>query len=518
MGCIVLAIGALFVPAFAVTMPPLLDYPNHYARLWLLAGGAETAPLSAMYDVVWTWPATNIGIDLVAASLGRLIGAERLPPLLLALSSALPVTGAVLLHRRMFGMWSWWQIGFALAGWGMTVLAGFMNFQISLGLALLAVAADPSTLGRRTVAAWAVRALVSAGLLVVHPFGSLFYAILVAAISLGPDLKPLLRWREAAASAGRALLAVAPIAAPVALFVLLTPHMPAQARGEDWLIWRPFDPRYLLNLLLVGVRTYDPLVDLPMLMVLVLTVYRAGRLRRLEAHAGLALAAGGLALLSLAMPEEVGDSFWMDKRLPVMALLTYLVSLNPLAVTAREAAVAACGLLVVTLVRTAAVGGVWIMRQEDIADLQRALAHVPAGAAVLPVEHFPPDEDLGKHVGRFFYGGRTHEHYATLVVPWRQAFAPTLFTTAGKQPVRVRSPWSQISGSDDRPLALDELDQVAPPNYARRWRERFEYVLVVNADMRDRTGAHLPTDLKLIADEGFARLFRVPPPVPAPAP
>ena len=45
-------------------MPPLLDYPNHFARIWLLAGGAGAQPVSGFYAVDWSGAWTNIGIDV----------------------------------------------------------------------------------------------------------------------------------------------------------------------------------------------------------------------------------------------------------------------------------------------------------------------------------------------------------------------------------------------------------------------------------------------------------------------
>src|SRR5258708_3171440 len=43
MASIGIAIATVIVlfPVLSVTVPPILDYPNHYARLWLLSGGAN---------------------------------------------------------------------------------------------------------------------------------------------------------------------------------------------------------------------------------------------------------------------------------------------------------------------------------------------------------------------------------------------------------------------------------------------------------------------------------------------
>ncbi len=51
-------------------------------------------------------------------------------------------------------------------------------------------------------------------------------------------------------------------------------------------------------------------------------------------------------------------------------------------------------------------------------------------------------------------------------------------------------------------------DESAP--YHKLWRERFDYVLLLNADTADKYGSvPLPPELEPVADEGFARLYRI---------
>ncbi len=59
-------------------------------------------------------------------------------------------------------------------------------------------------------------------------------------------------------------------------------------------------------------------------------------------------------------------------------------------------------------------------------------------------------------------------------------------------------------------------------HHLAHWRERFDYVLVLNADMPDGAGPARPVPgLELVADEGFAQLLRIqkqdgPPAAPVP--
>lgn len=129
--------------------------------------------------------------------------------------------------------------------------------------------------------------------------------------------------------------------------------------------------------------------------------------------------------------------------------------------------------------------------------------------------------EWGLSRGDFWQGSQsvgTHWHYPTLAVPWRQAFVPTLFAMRGKQPVRVLPPWDALMVNDALSLSIGALVAEDTADYRWNpathlladWRERFDYALVLNADMPDGAGPVRPVPgLELVADEGFARLYRI---------
>jgi hypothetical protein len=92
---------AIFVAAFQ--FPPILDYPNHYARMWLLAGGIAEPPFNRIYALDWNRTFTNVGIDLAAYWLGPVIGVacyswrsycrRSAPSPCIAACSVAPITG-----------------------------------------------------------------------------------------------------------------------------------------------------------------------------------------------------------------------------------------------------------------------------------------------------------------------------------------------------------------------------------------------------------------------------------------
>lgn len=521
-GLLLLALGAPLVPVALAPMPPLFDYHNHFARLWLLMGGAAQDPLAAMYAVDWSGAATNIGIDLIAVALAGMLDAETLLPALLGVALILPPIGLVILHRAVFGGWHWWQAGFGMLAWNTTALEGFLNFHIGLGLALLAAAADARLRAWPAAAAFTIRAVVAAVALAVHPFAALFYAILLVALALGP--RPFAE--RCAVRLWTAIWAGAAAALPVLLLVLFAPALPgADQAAAQRIMWTGYAPRAKADMLLSAIWTYGLKRDLAFVALFAAPVGWAILRRRLAVHGGLVLAAAAMVVLALVTPAKLAGAWQADARFPAMALLAGIAALRPGTGVLRprvEAALAGA-LVMLACLRAAWILTIWQERRADIAAVERVLAHVPAGAAVLPMEHRfdwelwrpgmvrPP---RGRHVGP---GHPATWHLATLAVPRSHAFAPTLFAARGKQPLRVLPPWDDIAQQDAEIVSAGLLPDPDPDllrrssaDYVQHWRTRFDYLLLLNADLPDAMGGlrELP-ELELVEDAGFARLYRI---------
>ena len=509
---------AVAAPALMVRIPPLLDLPNHYARIWLLAGGVKEGPLSQMYAIDWSSAWTNIGVDLMAQILGTVIPGQALGPMFLAAALVTPPIGAIVLHQRLYGGWRWWQVVMPLTAFATTLLAGFLNYQIGIGLALLAAAADPALQRRSSpVQLLLLRIVIAVALLVVHIFALGFYAALLGGMALGPTLKTVFESKAAFRNALLKVIAVtAAVAIPLLAYRLTAHHVPGEASSET--IWGPTTWQYKLDVLGCAFGTYDNVIDGLFFGSLVAICGFALLRGRLRVHQGLALAALALAAVSLLMPTWAAQTGWIDDRIPIMALLTLMAAVHPDIADAKTARVGmATAMLALVLARAAWIGGIWIERQSDADAIERALAHVPAGASVLPLDHRPSIRGMAHApVGRYFHLGASYYHAYTLSVMERGAFSPLIFTMQGKQPLRVQEPWKDISvpngGRSPTMAVLRKPTRgwltVAP--YIRPWRERFDYALMLNADVLEDVNKEIvPDGMTLVSDEGFARLYRI---------
>src|SRR3984885_3401029 len=93
--------AAAFLPMLLTPIPAMVDYPNHLARMYILAqDGAPDA--NPYYEVAWAlYP--NLAMDLLVPQMARLIGVENATRLFLLLSQLLIVGGALALERVVKG-------------------------------------------------------------------------------------------------------------------------------------------------------------------------------------------------------------------------------------------------------------------------------------------------------------------------------------------------------------------------------------------------------------------------------
>ncbi|MDO6416476.1 hypothetical protein Q4F19_18985 [Sphingomonas sp. BIUV-7] len=500
------------IPILAVPMPLVLDYPNHLARLWLLAGGASEASFPAIYAIDWSASGTNILIDLIAITIGRVVPIGLLGPALLIAALLLPAIGAAMLGRAAFRRWSWWHLFALLPAWGAPLLLGFLNFQIGCGLALIGAAIDARLTGAPGRIAFRIGWAIL--LLVTHPFGLGFHAALLGGLALGPDLPDRFRARSLLIPVGRAIRAVLPAIAVVILFWLVARHPGGASAAPTWLPW-PFRIEALFS----PMQGYGGSIGTVLVALLWGTILIARASDALRVHAGLAIAAALLAGGTLVVPQIAFDTGQLMLRLAEMAWLTWIAAVLPGVGWGRRATSGGAALaLAAVALRTADIGRVWIARQSDAASVAAMLAQVPQGARILPLDQQPQLVPYtGLPIGRALGPLPTYLHLPLLAVPGRHAFLPTLFAYAGKQVVSVRPPYDRIAVREGTLATVDRLGALTPTSpdatfypYLMNW-PCFDFVLVLNADLPNRAGLLRTFGGRIapVADGGFARLYRI---------
>ena len=495
------------LPVVVATMPPIMDFPNHLARIWLMAGGAARAPLDAIYGIDFAKAGANVGVDLAAAALARALPIFAVSKVLVALAFLAPPLGGAVLSRALIGRFHPLQLAFLALTWSTTAIAGFVNFQIGLGLALLFAALQANRLDRGA-ASFALHLTFSTILLFVHPLGLAFYTLIILALLFGAEFDR----RSLRPGLTAALLLAA--ATPVVLSHII---WRTDARSP-WPFWGDaaniVDPVHILTILLSPILSYNLTADLITTLPVVALIVYALVARLAKLHAGLALAAGALFALSPLAPDAIGDGSWLPQRFPIMAALMLLAALQPRAEPRGRLVWAA--LAPPVLGRALWIGWIWLARQNDVAGLMEAMRAMPPGASLITLQQEAADWRAAP-VGRFMIGSpngvrATGRHLGALATIEAQAFVPTLFSVPGQHALVVRPPWRERAvTASSIPYPSQLGTKLAGDPYLKDWRLHFDYVLVLNADLAASSDFE-PTvraGLEPIADRGFAKLYRV---------
>src|ERR1700681_5010278 len=165
---ILILAAALLTPIWVVTFPPLLDYPNHLARSFVLMHLNDPAfTFSKFYRADWgAYP--YLGMDASLAVLGRLFPIETAGRVYLSLC-ALALPGAAWFFLRQAQpkaeASSLWAL---LIAYNVFFLEGFLNFDLSIAVGFLALGFWLRWLAKQSIVRWGAALAVFTVLYFTH--------------------------------------------------------------------------------------------------------------------------------------------------------------------------------------------------------------------------------------------------------------------------------------------------------------------------------------------------------------
>ena len=208
--------AVLLAPLLVVDVPPLLDYPNHLARAFVLASLPGDTILARFYAPHWSI-IPNLALDLIAPPLIHVLPVHVVGRLLIAAAVLLPVLGTVAYNTALGGRW--WSLGVGLVAYNSCLLYGFLNFMISLGLALLLAAGWLRWREDHPGRAITLAVIGAPVLFACHLMGLVFFGLLIG----GAELFRLYQTRNVDLSRAvltRGLVLLLVFAAPLVLYAV----------------------------------------------------------------------------------------------------------------------------------------------------------------------------------------------------------------------------------------------------------------------------------------------------------
>ncbi len=510
------ALGALVLlllaPLVLNGFPPVLDYPNHLARLFILARAGTAPVLDRIYAPHWSI-IPDLGIDLIGPPLIPWLGVFRTGRLLLALALLAPLAGALAYSRLAFRTRLYTPMSAALISYNLFFVLGFMNYLLAVGLALAAgglwirLAARPAWLRAATGACCACT------LFFIHAFGVALFGLLAG----GAEAQWWLARRpgERLSTLHTPAIVLAASFVPPVLLWWLTPR----SAHDVAFGWSLTDKLFDLTSPFASYST-----DAGLAAALVFAILVAAQLgpagRRLAPGALIACAALGLGFAAADFAMAGGD--FVDTRMPLMIAAVLCAAIGPAAspraarrTTPLSLAAAACG-LVLTWWPAARV---WIGPNRPATQLQACIAPVAPGSRVLvAMPRLDPGRVYWRHPppGILAAGDlRIDFQLPALLVIERQAFWPLLFSDPAQHPVIVRRAYRALAAAQGFPPPLASLTAERsilphwPAPYLKDWPSRFDDLLVIDAGAARHLGGFMPGRLKLVDRSAYCALFEI---------
>jgi hypothetical protein len=494
---VTLALIAVF-PLTLVDIPPLADYPNHLARVFILSHLDDIPKLGDYYrDVMSAQP--NLAFDLIVGALARIVPLEVAGRVFSALTILSMAGGVFLLHRAIHGRFSPWSLLAFFFVYNRLYLWGFLAYLFTLGCAIAAFAAWIILRKRPIMRLFAATAMATI-LYLGHLYAFGVYALCIAGYEL------VVLWddrMEFSSALIRSIAGGIQFVPAIYLFLFISPTSAAATMTQWSSVWRKAEG--IVNVVYNYNLTFD-LVCLGIIGALAL----GGILTRHVSIKTLMLVP--LALLTiafLAMPDRLFSSYGADKRLPIAMALIAVAACDWYRQQQNshqqrwQRVIVGC-LMALFVGRIALVTHVWLKSDVVYDEVMETLNRLPNGAKLLVVVVHPEERSL-PDTPMF--------EIANMAIIERNAFVPSLFTypdDAG-QAVAFTDDMEKLAHKTPHHIVLPHtLKQLADdPEFAAHnspFRPdllvQYDFALVVNAEALPGSVA-LPKGRRLASGNNF---------------
>jgi len=407
------------MPVLWPQIPPLVDLPGHMGRYRVELDIVSSNALQRYFEFRWA-VIGNLGIDLLIIPLASAFGVELALKLIVISIPVLTTAGIIWTAREVHGRFvptALFAIPFVFS---YPFNFGFINFSLSMALALLAFALwlrlDDYSHSVRSV----IFVPLSFLLWLVHVFGWGVLGLLVWSAELVKIRDRNSHWTKALVTAARKCL---PLCAPIV----------------PMLLWRSGDAggptAGFLNIgskilaLFSAVRDRWLFWDSIAVGVAVVLLASALFDKHLSFSRRLAIPSAVLALIFVLLPSEVFGSAYADMRLIPFVLMLAVVAIRPRDTTnhATIQRLAVLGTVFVGLRLTGNAVSYWIADNETTSELT-AIKYIAPGSSVLSL--------VGDSCGKIWAMPR-HSHLGSMVIVRKQGFSNDQWQIPGAQLLRV---------------------------------------------------------------------------------
>jgi hypothetical protein len=481
----VLFASIVAIPVVLHPLPPLSDYINHLSRMHVIATIGGDPNLARFYRVDWE-VIPNLMMDMILPALVRVTSIYAAGQAYMIASFVLILSGTFALNRQLLGRWSVLPLAAFPLLYNYVFLVGTMNYVSGIGLSLWALVAWIALRERNLLLRLTVSLLFVAALFFCHLFALGTYGLGLLAFEL-------CRLRVSGSGSWSGPPTVRALSARlfdlVATGLPFLPVLPLLMMSPTWGLRSEISWEFTgkIDGLVYAINVYSHAVASLLAAIVVIAIGFLLYYRALRFHAfGITLLAVG-AVVYMAMPRVIFDTYMADQRLPIslafMVVASAQLDLRHLCLRypfARRSVVAVLTLLLAA--RVLEVQTVWTALSPDTASFRESVELIDRGAKVMVAYADPDGGDDVRNLGLV--------HAACLAVIERSALVTTVFTVIGKQVLHVRADYrDRVDTQDGSPPTIENLVRVVDSNagsddYWRRWTTDYDYLYVLFTNAR----------------------------------
>ncbi len=475
---LVAAAALLIVPLWIVRFPPLLDYPNHLARVFIL-----THINNPIYQFSQYYTATfgfypYLTMDVLLLGLQKLMSlytGGRIVLSLCVLGVPLAAWFFVRQANRDNTSLACWGL---LSGYNIFFLWGFVNWQLSMALVLLVAGLWIRYLVRPTVARWLALLAVVTVLYFTHLQGFGLAGLVVTAYAA-----------LTVKGARRVVLALAQgwaLFVPGGLMHMIT-RLATRETNAAWAMnFHPLSDKW--ERLYFFMQGYSPTLDtITLLVLLACAIAGWWRNREFKWNHPWPAIVGGLFLLYWIFPGYGVN--WAGDDADVRLLPFVFMLLPAVAFVGRRARWLALVACLLFCARSASVIRTFRAEQPELIGMARSFSMTPPNARVLPVIESRDDE--AQH--------RPYAHFWAYGVIERGWFSTYLLTIKNVTTVQVKSNLARPEGFWE--LNYDNND----PDW-EKVAEDYDYVWAFHVPQYNEDIAEIG---EMVYESGDLRLYRI---------
>jgi hypothetical protein len=402
----------LILPIWLVKYPPLVDYPNHLARAFVLHHLHDpNYQFGRFYAADWG-PNPYFLADFLVQIFQYFVGIYVAGKLILTLCIlALPFSVVFFLRRANPGSEYLALWGFAIA-YNLNFLMGFMSFELSISLCFIVVGIWLDYRRSERPMHWLVTFLLTTLLFLTHLGGFVMAGVI------------LILHTAMTAGIGKRVFKAGTLFVPGALMFLWAKLHGWSGRGLDYKDW---SVRLKLRHMLVPIQEYSRLMTCISLLAVILTIgYFLWRRWQLKVHYVWMAIAAVIVAIHWIVPDDYGDLGFIGYRFCIFAFIVALAI--PVFQGSRVIPIAlACSIFVLHVFQ---VGHYWAGEQKRLAQMANDFRYIPPNAVIFAYTSMGErarweSDDL------HFWG------YGVIERGW---ITPSLFHQTGVQPLQLRVP------------------------------------------------------------------------------